>query len=188
MAPSWQNRSGEYDGITTNGVAFMRPVGVFESGVSPGEWREVTVSGHVRRMRAMRSARSPGVEVWEWDSVYACTVECFCMCFYFHYFTNRNCKVLCTNWCSFIAGICQSTLYYYACTHVCGFLYGQARCYFSLGKKRSAPALMFSQHALTILPHTVYESINYSVYHTCRCTWLLHHCMWAACYSKLSDF
>ena len=26
----------------------------------------------------------------------------------------------------------------------------------SLGKMRSAPALMFSQHALTILPHTVY--------------------------------
>jgi pellino protein len=65
MAPSWQNRSGEYDGITTNGVAFMRPVGVFESGVSPGEWREVTVSGHVRRMREMRSARSPGDEIPE---------------------------------------------------------------------------------------------------------------------------
>ena len=41
----------------------MRPVGVFESGVSPGEWREVTVSGHVRKMREMRSARSPGEEV-----------------------------------------------------------------------------------------------------------------------------
>lgn len=63
IAPSWQNESGEYDGVTTNGVAFMRPVGVFESGVSPGEWREVTVNGQVRKMRALRSARSPGEEV-----------------------------------------------------------------------------------------------------------------------------
>ena len=63
MAPSWQNRSGEYDGITTNGVAFMRPVGVFESGVNPGEWREVTVNGHVMKMRKERSSRSPGTEV-----------------------------------------------------------------------------------------------------------------------------
>jgi pellino protein len=65
MAPSWQNRSGEYDGVTTNGVAYMRPVGVFESGVSPGEWREVTVNGHVRKMRKERSSRCPGVEVPE---------------------------------------------------------------------------------------------------------------------------
>ena len=63
MAPSWQNRSGEYDGVTTNGVAYMRPVGVFESGVSPGEWREVTVNGHVRKMRKERSSRCTGVEV-----------------------------------------------------------------------------------------------------------------------------
>ena len=63
MAPSWRNRSGEYDGVTTNGVAFMRPVGVFESGVSPGEWREVTVCGNVRKMRELRSSRSPGKEV-----------------------------------------------------------------------------------------------------------------------------
>ena len=41
----------------------MRPVGVFESGVSPGEWREVTVNGQVRKMRKERSSRSPGVEV-----------------------------------------------------------------------------------------------------------------------------
>ncbi|CAI8030835.1 E3 ubiquitin-protein ligase pellino homolog 2 [Geodia barretti] len=65
MAPSWQNRSGEYDGVTTNGVAYMRPVGVFESGVSPGEWREVTVNGHVRKMRKERSSRCTGVEAPE---------------------------------------------------------------------------------------------------------------------------
>ena len=63
MAPTWQSRSGEYDGVTTNGVAFMRPVGVFESGVSPGEWREVTVNGRVRNLREERSARTPGKEV-----------------------------------------------------------------------------------------------------------------------------
>lgn len=69
IAPSWQNRLREYDGVTTNGVAFMRPVGVFESGVSPGEWREVTVNGHVRRMREVRSSRLPGEEVgWRRDN------------------------------------------------------------------------------------------------------------------------
>ena len=41
----------------------MRPVGVFESGVNPGEWREVTVNGHVRKMREERSSRVPGEEV-----------------------------------------------------------------------------------------------------------------------------
>ena len=41
----------------------MRPVGVFESGVSPGGWREVTVNGHVRKMREERSSRVPGEEV-----------------------------------------------------------------------------------------------------------------------------
>lgn len=60
MAPTWQQRSGEYDGLTTNGIAFMRPVGTFESGVSPGEWREVTVMGNVRNMRGQRSSRIPG--------------------------------------------------------------------------------------------------------------------------------
>ncbi len=60
MAPTWQLPTGEHDGLTTNGVAFMRPVGVFESGVMPGEWREVTVMGNVRKLRAQRSSRLPG--------------------------------------------------------------------------------------------------------------------------------
>ena len=38
----------------------MRPVGNFESGVSPGEWREVTVMGNVRKLRTQRSSRIPG--------------------------------------------------------------------------------------------------------------------------------
>eukprot|EP00731_Ephydatia_muelleri_P027733 Em0019g606a len=65
MAPTWSQFSGEYDGLTTNGVAFMRPTGVFESGVSPGEWREVTVMGNVRKLRAQRSSRTPGDPVPE---------------------------------------------------------------------------------------------------------------------------
>ena len=63
MAPTWQQSSGECDSLTTNGVALMRPVGTFESGVSPGEWREVTVMGNVRKLRAQRSSRIPGEPV-----------------------------------------------------------------------------------------------------------------------------
>lgn len=57
--------SQEHDGLTTNGIAFMRPIGTFEWGVSPGEWREVTVMGNVRKLRAQRSSRTPGEPVRE---------------------------------------------------------------------------------------------------------------------------
>ena len=60
LAPTWTTSGGDYDGLTTNGVAFMRPTGNFESGVEPGEWREVTVMGSVRQLRKQRSARIPG--------------------------------------------------------------------------------------------------------------------------------
>ena len=63
MAPTWQMPSGECDGLTTNGVAFMRPSGTFESGVNPGDWREATVMGNVRRLREQRSSRLPGQQV-----------------------------------------------------------------------------------------------------------------------------
>lgn len=59
----WQMSNLEHDGLTTNGIAFMRPTGTFESGVCPGEWHEVTVMGNVRRLRAQRSSRSPGMPV-----------------------------------------------------------------------------------------------------------------------------
>ncbi len=59
----WQMPSLEHDGLTTNGVAFMRPTGTFESGVCPGEWREVTVMGNVRSLREQRSSRIPGEQV-----------------------------------------------------------------------------------------------------------------------------
>ncbi len=62
-APMWKMSSGEHDGLTTNGIAFMRPSGTFESGVSPGEWREVTVMGSVRTLRVQRSSRQPGEAV-----------------------------------------------------------------------------------------------------------------------------
>ena len=38
----------------------MRPTGSFESGVHPGEWREVTVMGNVCKLRPQRSSRTPG--------------------------------------------------------------------------------------------------------------------------------
>lgn len=62
-APMWRMPSQEHDGLTTNGIAYMRPTGTFESGVSPGEWREVTVMGNVRKLRAQRSSRIPGESV-----------------------------------------------------------------------------------------------------------------------------
>lgn len=64
-APMWQTVSGEHDGLTTNGVAFMRPVGIFESGVAPSEWREVSVMGNVLKLREQRSSRNPGASVPE---------------------------------------------------------------------------------------------------------------------------
>ena len=59
-APTWANPTGEHDGLTTNGIAFMRPTGTFESGVAPGEWHEVTVMGGVRKLRRQRSSQQPG--------------------------------------------------------------------------------------------------------------------------------
>ena len=61
----WKMPNHEHDGLTTNGIAFMRPTGTFESGVAPGEWREVTVMGNVRALREQRSARIPGNSVRE---------------------------------------------------------------------------------------------------------------------------
>ena len=41
----------------------MRPVGTFESGVSPSAWREVSVMGNMLKLREQRSSRNPGDEV-----------------------------------------------------------------------------------------------------------------------------
>ncbi|XP_019850677.1 PREDICTED: pellino isoform X1 [Amphimedon queenslandica] len=60
-APTWSDsETGATDGLTTNGVTLLRPQGVFESGVEPGEWREVTVMGNLRERRPLRSSREPG--------------------------------------------------------------------------------------------------------------------------------
>ena len=69
----------EHDGLTTNGIAFMRPTGTFESGVAPGEWREVTVMGNVRKLRAQRSSRIPGSPVSHVSFSVCCVVFC-CVC------------------------------------------------------------------------------------------------------------
>ncbi len=41
----------------------MRPVGTFESGVTPSEWREASVMGNMLKLREQRSARTPGESV-----------------------------------------------------------------------------------------------------------------------------
>ena len=64
MAPTWCDPcTKEHDGLTTNGVALMRPVGPFDTGVCPGQWTEVTIMGNVRQMRNQRSSRIPGEAV-----------------------------------------------------------------------------------------------------------------------------
>ena len=64
MAPTWiDSVTGDSDGLTTNGIAILRPVGVFESGVEPGQWQEITVMGNIREMRPQRSSRTPGSAV-----------------------------------------------------------------------------------------------------------------------------
>ena len=63
MAPTWVDTNGDSDGLTTNGVAILRPVGSFVAGVEPGEWLEVTVMGNMRKRRAERSSRTPNTAV-----------------------------------------------------------------------------------------------------------------------------
>ena len=64
MAPTWiDSVTGDTDGLTTNGITILRPVGVFESGVEPAQWQEVTVMGNIREMRPQRSSRTPGSAV-----------------------------------------------------------------------------------------------------------------------------
>ena len=63
-APTWSDsETGTTDALTTNGITLLRPKGVFESGVEPGEWREVTVMGNVRERRPLRSSRELGSPV-----------------------------------------------------------------------------------------------------------------------------
>ena len=64
LAPTWSSgANNESDGLTTNGILLMHPSGYFEQGVTPGEWREVTVMGNIRKTRLKRSSKSPGSPV-----------------------------------------------------------------------------------------------------------------------------
>jgi pellino protein len=70
IAPTWSSgATNESDGLTTNGVMLMHPSGYFEQGVSPGEWREVTVMGNIRKVRAKRSAKTPGSPIPEANNI-----------------------------------------------------------------------------------------------------------------------
>jgi pellino protein len=62
-ATKWQE-GGEIDGLTTNGVYVMHPLGSFSSGEAiPGLWREVSVEGGVFTPRSPRSAQHRGMVV-----------------------------------------------------------------------------------------------------------------------------
>ena len=64
LSPTWSSSANnESDGLTTNGILLMHPSGYFEQGVTPGEWREVTVMGSIRKTRLKRSSKSPGSPV-----------------------------------------------------------------------------------------------------------------------------
>ncbi|XP_074644012.1 protein pellino-like isoform X2 [Tubulanus polymorphus] len=54
-ATKWQNDKKEIDGLTTNGVLIMHPVGGFNDQSKAGLWREVSVGGGVYELRESRS-------------------------------------------------------------------------------------------------------------------------------------
>jgi pellino protein len=53
-ATKWYSE-GEIDGLTTNGVLIMNPVGGFSESSKPGVWREVSVNGGIYALRESRS-------------------------------------------------------------------------------------------------------------------------------------
>ena len=53
-ATKWYS-DGEIDGLTTNGILLMHPVGGFCVDSKPGIWREVSVGGGVYALRESRS-------------------------------------------------------------------------------------------------------------------------------------
>lgn len=64
-ASKWY-RNGEIDGLTTNGIQLMHPLGEYSSGGTPGLWREVSVGGGIYALRGTRSvpnSSAPLVEV-----------------------------------------------------------------------------------------------------------------------------
>ena len=64
LSPTWSSgANNESDGLTTNGILLMHPSGYFEQGVTPGEWRVVTVMRSIRKTQLKRSSKSPGSPV-----------------------------------------------------------------------------------------------------------------------------
>ena len=53
-ATKWYS-DGEIDGLTTNGILIMHPVGGFSPDSKPGVWREVSVGGGIYALRESRS-------------------------------------------------------------------------------------------------------------------------------------
>ena len=53
-ATKWYSE-GEIDGLTTNGVLIMHPVGSFSADSKAGIWREVSVNGGIYGLRESRS-------------------------------------------------------------------------------------------------------------------------------------
>ena len=53
-ATKWYS-GGEIDGLTTNGVLIVRPVGGFSQGSKAGVWREASVGGGIYALRDSRS-------------------------------------------------------------------------------------------------------------------------------------
>ncbi|XP_071962354.1 E3 ubiquitin-protein ligase pellino homolog 1-like [Antedon mediterranea] len=58
-ACKWRTEDG-MDGLTTNGILIMKPIGGFDGNAKPGVWREVSVCGHVYKLRETRSAQERG--------------------------------------------------------------------------------------------------------------------------------
>ncbi|XP_066996251.2 protein pellino-like [Anabrus simplex] len=61
-AITWQDRNGELDGLTTNGVMIYKPQGNFLGGeVEPGFWwREVSIGGKIFSLRLPRCSQKRG--------------------------------------------------------------------------------------------------------------------------------
>lgn len=79
-ASAWQGAGGSIDGLTTNGVLLMQPMGAFgelpataesTQGVpgAAGVWREVSVAGGIYGLRESRAARRAGPRIAEEDNV-----------------------------------------------------------------------------------------------------------------------
>ena len=53
-ATKWYT-DGEIDGLTTNGILLMQPVGGFSADSKAGIWRETSVGGGIYALRESRS-------------------------------------------------------------------------------------------------------------------------------------